>query len=196
MSAGAFLITGLPRSRTAWFAAVANTVTGAICHHEPMERYPTWRDCLDLWRDRDRKWVGISDSALGFHLREILADHKPRTLIVKRDLQQVVGSLEAIGVGGDMHRFCSVLNARMIAAQGHPLVKTVAFEMLSDPAVVRSCLWHLMPGAEIDGDRIEVFQRLNVQADMRQVRKVMVPRAKAGDMPALVGHDVWAELCV
>lgn len=192
----AFLITGLPRSRTAWFAAVANTVPGAICHHEPMERFTSWQASLSLWLSRDREWVGISDSALGLHLEEILRSHRPRTLVIKRDPQEVAGSLEAMGIGGNARRYCDILAGRLRRCSDHDLVKVVPFDALKDPAVIRSCLWHLMPGASIDGDRIEVFQRLNVQADMRHVRKAWAAQAKAGYVPDLLGPDVYAELCV
>lgn len=192
--AQAFLITGLPRSRTAWLAAVANTVPGAICHHEPLERFPTWQASLGLWQSTDHEFAGISDSALGFHLGEILDSHAPRTLIVKRDPQQVLGALDVLGLGGDHRKYCTLLAKRLQQAEGHPLVKVVPFEHLTDHATVRSCLWHLMPAAAIDGDKLTLMQRLNVQASLRHVKASVASRR--ADIPALLGHDVVAELAV
>lgn len=202
----AFLITGLPRSRTAWLAAVANTVPGAICFHEPVMQYPSWQSCLSLWKSSSRQFVGISDSGLGFHLDEILRDHAPRVLIVRRDPQQVVGAMGAIGMEEAFSRkFCHLLADRMRGFEGHPLVKTIAFEKLTEHQAVRSCLWHLMPGASIDGDKLAVMGRLNVQADMRSLKRQMAARVQAGDGPAMAGPDViaaltdpgaYAEVCV
>lgn len=188
-----FLITGLPRSRTAWFAAVANTVPGAICYHEPLMQFTSWEESLSLWSNRDREWTGISDSAIGFHLGEILRDRSPKVLIVDRSFDAIVLSLRKIGIE-DPRRYCDILRQRLQPYRGHPDVKVAAFDRLSDTAYVRSCLWHLMPGAEIDGDKIQALQRFNVQAHMEIVNREVAARRDI--VPAMLGADVYAELCV
>ncbi len=194
MTAQPFLITGLPRSRTAWLSAVANTVPGAVCYHEPIEWVPSWQASLDLWKRDDRVYVGISDASLGFHLADILRSHRPRTLVIKRPIDAVVGSSAAIGMKSGVARFCEVLDGRIRAAENHQLVEVVSFDALRDPSVVVACLEHLMPGAVIDREKVEIFGRLNVQSDVERVTRVMGERARAGEIPALLGPEIFREV--
>jgi hypothetical protein len=189
-----FLIVGLPRSRTAWLAAVCNTVPNAICYHEPVISYPSWQESLLLWRSQDREWVGIADSGMGLHLREILEEYHPRTVIIERDLEAVILAMRRLGFDGDPRKYCVVLHERLRPFRNHPLVKVMKFDELSAVGAVRSCLWHLMPGATIDGDKLAALEFLNVQADLRRVRRVIEERK--ADAARLLGADVVAELCI
>src|SRR5215472_13650222 len=75
-----FLISGLPRSRSAWFAVA----TGAL--HEPISREGY----------RDFVWpagTGVADSGAGLWLAEIMDDFAPRVLIVERNVDEVIESI-------------------------------------------------------------------------------------------------------
>lgn len=182
-----FLITGLPRSRTAWFATLCNTQPDTICFHEPVSKSQTWQDSLHVWNSPHR-FVGISDSSLGFHLPEILESYAPRTLIVRRDEHAVVASLIAQGIIAQ--NFCALLQGRLSVSLNHPLVMTVEYDDLSDPEVVVSCLQWLMPDAFVDRDKIAELCRMNVQADMKAVKRDAIGR----NIEDILGADIAAEL--
>lgn len=184
-----FLITGLPRSRTAWLALAATTER-SICFHEPLSRMREWQDVGALWRSEDYEFTGISDSALGFHLDHILETSAPRTLIVERPVEDVIKSLAAIDVSGD--DYCRLLAEYLGRQKSHPLVKRVAFSDLADMAVVAECLRWLMPGLGVDMNKLGELQKLNVQADMGIVWRSA--KERNADVPALLGREVFNAL--
>jgi hypothetical protein len=169
---------------------VCNTVPAAICYHEPLKHLNAWTEIGDIWRDDEyHEFVGLSDHALGFHLGRILDQWAPRTLIVNRSREEIVRSLQDLGVGGEreqISRFIALLAERMAPFVEHPLVRTVSFSSLSDEAIVLGCLDHLMPGCEIDLAKFRETSRLNVQAHLPDVL------ANLGEYPvaALLGLDV------
>lgn len=181
-----FLITGFPRCRTAWLSALCNTVPGAICRHEPTAERP-WRDCLPLFHEPEFSYAGISDPAMGFHLREILVSTLARVLIVRRDALDVETSLAGIGIYGDMQRLCRVLEDEMEPFLSHPEIMSVDFDDLSDDACVAACLRHLMPGAVIRMAKIREMQHMNVQADPRRAVRLAEQRGPS------VGIDTFGE---
>lgn len=143
-----FLITGLPRSRTAWMAVVS----GAL--HEP-ERLPL------PWEG------GVSDHGLSLRLAEILETVQPRTLIIERPIHEVARSLKAY-VGNsldlDLTRLCQGLIAMKAAMDiDHPLIKRVAFHDLNDISVVRDCLAWL--GAP-EPPNLPQLQHMVIQSDL------------------------------
>lgn len=192
MIARPFLITGLPRSRTAWMSAVANTIPGAICYHEPIEQFPSWQISLSLWNEPRYSWVGISDSAMGFHLAEIINEYRPRILIIERNIDDAEVSLRRLGIPAT--NYCSLLRDHLSRFIAHRLVRTVAFDRLADTETVRACLQHLMPGAVIDGSKISALQRLNIQADVEMVKESA--EARKHDISAVLGAEIAAALRV
>lgn len=76
-----FIITGLPRSRTAWFAAYF-TNCKMRCHHEPLDVEET------LFRGES-----VSDSSLGLH-PELTIGYN--VLVIERDPNEVLTSLANI----------------------------------------------------------------------------------------------------
>lgn len=172
-----FLITGFPRCRTAWLSALANTVPGAICRHEPTAERP-WRETLSMLREPEFAYAGISDSAMGFHLGEILAGSEFPVLIVTRDPGEVEASLAGLGIYGDMQRFCRVLLDCMEPYRRHSSVRWIDHAELDDSATVTSCLRHLMPGAIIRPAKVAEMRHMNVQADMQRIFRLANERAE------------------
>lgn len=184
-----FLITGLPRSRTAWLSLAATNVR-SICFHEPLSRMNEWQDVAAIWRSDDYEYTGISDSFLGFHLPHILETSAPRTLIVERPIADVVPALAGIGVPGS--EYCALLSKYLDSISGHPLVRYVAFAHLSDIGVVAECLRWLMPGIGVDMNKLEELMKMNVQADMEIVWRTVESRRP--DMAALLGREIFEQL--
>ena len=167
---GRFLITGLPRSRTAWLAVVA-TRGNVICHHEPSAWLKDADDLARLWNEPNQV-VGISDSALGIILPNLLREHGPRTLIVKRSPEAVRASVAAyLASGGvsvpaeDLARRLGRLSAVLEACERSPLVKVVEFESLRHIETVKSVLSWLTPGAPLPG-LLGQLMHMNVQSDL------------------------------
>lgn len=185
-----FLIVGLPRSRTAWMA-IAATNAQSICWHEPISRLSRWEDVASIWKSDAYEYTGVSDSSMGLHLPEILSASCPRTLIIERPLNDVLRSLEAARVTG-ARRYCEVLSKRLAAIEPNELVMRVKYDALADSHVVARCLRWLMPGLGVDMNKLEELKKMNVQADMDAVWRMVEGRRP--DLPALFGQDVWDEL--
>ena len=117
-----FLITGLPRSRTAWWAVTMDAT------HEPsatVKSLAAWSTYLER---------GISDSAIGLKLEEIMHEYAPRTLIVERPLQDVLTSAERL-YGRAGSNLCYGLYRLQAALRfEHPLIRRIEFDDLNDPA--------------------------------------------------------------
>lgn len=163
-----FLITGLPRSRTAWMA-VAATTDESLCEHEPLAKVTGWRDVMyTTWhRDGSYPYAGASDHALGFHLREIMETLAPRTLIIERPILMVEASLGRMGV--PRSNFCTLLQEAL--AYEHPNIRRVPYRALSVTQAVIDCLEWLMPGLTFNVARIAYLQRLNIQAHLPAVMR-------------------------
>jgi hypothetical protein len=185
-----FLITGLPRSRTAWWAALTSTVEGVMCFHEPCSVSPSWEQSLDVWATSGYNQIGIADSSLGFHLQEILLVHKPRTLVIRRSLSDVEQSLKDINIRTP--GYCKILSDRILRCYGHELVKFVDYERLNSYEVVKECLLWLLPWTTIDLVKVRQFMDFNVQISMDSLdRKLRNCKANIED---LLGADVVREL--
>lgn len=181
-----FFITGLPRSRTAWFA-VAATTDDSMCHHEPTTRFKRWEDCFVLWRTGRHHYTGISDNSLGFHIRQIIAEAAPRVLIIDRDIEEVEASLDQ-ALGFPRSNYCALL--RRYLDYTHPLIKRVAFDDLADGNTVVDCLEHLMPDLSFDLDRVAMLRHMNIQTDIERVKRLAV----TVDPVPLLGASIVAQL--
>lgn len=129
-----FLITGLPRSRTAWFS----TVAGAL--HEPIAQQG-----YAAFRPKWKEGQGVSDSHAAAHLPAILTDLAPRTLIVQRPIAEVLASLGALFTGRVYYNADRLLNyvlmlqSRIDQCATSPLVRRVAYECLDDIDTLYQC---------------------------------------------------------
>ena len=162
MSAKPFLVTGLPRSRTAWLS-VFMSGAGSICYHEPIGGIREVSDIEEIYKSDYYKFVGIADSGLGFFLDWILKNIQPRTLIVERDPSEVIESLAKLGL--PRTNFTELLNDRLQTFKEHPLVMWVPYEALNMKRVMQKIYWHLMPGQPFDEARYELLAKMRIEAD-------------------------------
>lgn len=149
-----FLITGLPRSRTAWWAVV----TGAA--HEIISQ----EGRKGLWWPMDK---GISDSGAAPELPLWIDCFAPRTLIIERpkidvlhSLGQYVGSAAMI----DWRKVDALIDAALRGLEvQHPLIKRVDYSDLDSIGTVRSCLDWL----EVkEPTSLEQLMHMNIQSDL------------------------------
>lgn len=173
-----FLITGLPRSRTAWMAEASRVVDRVHCQHDPLAWLPTWDRVFDLcWAYRPGlEYAGVSDHGFGFHLPAIMQRTAPRTLIIERPIAEVEDSLRRLGM--EPGNICALL-AEALTFE-HPQIRRVAYSDLTDTSVVLACLAWLTPGAERSAGRIDWLQGINIQADVE--RQKASARRRAGDV--------------
>lgn len=156
-----YLVTGLPRSRTAWFSVLAGN-----CYHEPTRYLQSWDEMKSFWGN-----FGLSDHALGFQLSRILAEIEPRVLLIERGLRDVEKSLALMGIGNDATRtFLTQLQTRLNEHKKHPLVKTVAYKALNDYSVVIDCLEWVWPEGG-DYSRVRDLMRMNIQVERSYIER-------------------------
>lgn len=147
-----FWITGLPRSRTAWFA-VAMRAAGCRCFHELTAETGSFAELKARWTE------GNSDSGCGLHVRRILAEIAPRTLVIERPVDDVAMSL--VRLYGPRLGLCAHLEElRDALSLSHPLIKRVAFNDLKDrEALIEAAEW-LSPGS---GEAVASLSEMNIQ---------------------------------
>ena len=157
-----FLITGLPRSRTAWLSVFCSG-SGSICYHEPIGGIREISDLEAIYQSDYYKFDGNADSGLGFFLDWILKNIQPRTLIVERDPAEVVESLARLGL--PRTNFPDLLNAALRPFKDHPLVMWVPYEALNVKRVMQKIYWHLMPGQAFDEERYDLLAKMRIEPD-------------------------------
>lgn len=172
-----FLICGSPRARTAWLAALCNTIPGCVCYHEPIVYRPTWRYAAALWRVDGYEAVGIADSGFSFHLGPLMAMYRPRVLIVDRPADEIEKSIQQIGL--PLNNYTELLAEALEPWRAHPSVLSVPFSDLEHPAALRAALGHILPGHRVDPVKVEIFQRMNIQTDMQKMAAGMAGRDPA-----------------
>lgn len=179
-----FFITGLPRSRTAWWAVATNT-PASRCVHEPLKSTTKFEDVVRIW-DRDEcRFSGISDSGLSVQLGRVLTEVKPRTLIVQRDPLDVMTSLydylpfrpvDVIALKAHIDQ----CQAAIDEWRGHELVKVVPYDALRYRDIVTECFEWLLPGHSRFMDLS--LCDLNVQVDKAALMASITQQG---------GHNLW-----
>lgn len=163
-----FIITGLPRSRTAWLARAATVYGHSSCPHEPTIQFREG-GMLDFmsfwmwWTSRPEHYAGVSDHHILQLLDPIYQQVEARTLFVLRPVQDVQESLRRAGLStrsiGKSVRLIEQYCER-------PHVRVIHYEELADTDAVLECLQWLMPGVPISRCRIEYLQQRHVEADL------------------------------
>lgn len=162
MKATPFLVTGMPRSMTAWLSVFLTTGT-SLCYHEPTWKISDIKQLRSLYESQFYKFVGIADHALGFFLPEILQSLRPRTVVVWRDPKEVQDSLAKIGL--PRTNFVDLLAEAIAPFHNHPLVLWVPFEALNEKRTAQKIFWHLMPGEPFDEPRYEELSKMMIETN-------------------------------
>lgn len=176
-----FFITGTPRSRTAWLAAVFSTGP-ILCFHDPpmpME---------ELQRIYEGRSVGIASPLLVFQWERLRAEF-PRTpwLYVERDPEDALASalvflrphyaaMTSLAPGVIEAGLRTVMERHRQASEAikrSPGVKTVRFEDLDLPEVGREIWDHLIPGNLGDQARWKLMAGLRIEQHPQKALKQM-----------------------
>ena len=140
-----FWITGLPRSRTAWFA-LAMRGSRSSCTHELTAHCQSFSALKARWRyGSSAEYRGNADSACGLHITRILNELRPRTLIIRRPIGEVADSLGKF-MGYDLKPILANLEQLDAALDvRHELVRTVAYKDLNDRDLLASAVEWMVP---------------------------------------------------
>lgn len=176
MSNGNFLVTGLPRSRTAWMSAFLST-ENSICQHEPTAFMNSVDDIVKFYKAWPHKFVGASDSGMGMWIDWVLGIIKPKTLIIERSLTDVEQSLEDMKLPVPATNYCDLLLGKLLTVKNHPLVLWVPFDALNEQRVMQKIWWHLLPGEPFDEQRYRRMCNLNITVNLSSI-----PMRSAGIM--------------
>ncbi len=183
-----FLITGLPRSRTAWMAAFFST-SPAICHHEPLKLLWDITELPTALASSYHRYVGASDSGAGYFLPWIMRHMNPPTVIIDRNIADVQESMRAIGF--DVDGALELLAKRVLTFKEHPSVLWVPFDSLSKKRTMERIWFHLLPGVPFDEERFELFNELRIEADVDAIKRLSVTQR---DRQQHLLRDVFKEL--
>lgn len=155
-----FAILALPRSRTAWLSAWL-TDGDRVCYHEALG-YAHTRDTLRrLAADRH----GLAETS-GLALPRVLHSALPDAnyLVVRRDPQQVIASLDrlgALGARASVRAGETTLNdaVRFLSERAH--VMDVRYEELNDLDCLRA-VWRFLRGDAHDEARTRRFMAMRI----------------------------------
>jgi hypothetical protein len=161
-----FFICGLPRSKTAWMSVVASGQQ-SLCLHEPTANVESFEELTALWADDRFEYIGVSDSSLVMQMGRILSEIGPRTVIIDRDIEEVVHSINCYiapaGYEWDSRAHCFAAQAELEKYRGHPLVSWVDYDDLKDIDFVEAVLKWLMPTATFP--KLAELIHMNIQVD-------------------------------
>jgi hypothetical protein len=136
------------------------------CRHEVTRETESFEDLVAKWPDNS----GISDAALGFQLKRIVREIGPRTLIVERDIDDVMGSFLKYMADVPirlrvLEDHLKLLQDRLEQVHSDPLVRRIRYESLSDLNAVKWAMAWLKPG--VDTSRASDVMRMNVQVNRK-----------------------------
>ena len=161
-----FLITGLPRSRTAWMAEFMTTAS-SVCFHEPLRKMYDVSGLSHKLMDDEHKFAGASDSGAGYFLPWILTNLQCPVVIIDRHIDEVDESMR--GIGFSIRPALELLKKEINTYGDHPNVMRVKFENLHQLTTMQKIFWHLMPGEPFDEGRFERFDKVIVEVNVDEI---------------------------
>lgn len=156
----AFVIAGLPRSRTAWCAAFFSNYP-AMCYHDRIGTLENINDLKYLFRNPYYTHIGISDTVAGFFMPWVMEHLNAKVMVIDRDIEAVELSLMQLNM--PTGKYLDYMREQMRQYKNHPDVLWMPFEALSDKRAMQKAWFHLLPGMPFDEERYEMFNRMNIQ---------------------------------
>ncbi len=175
-----FFITGLPRTRTSWFAALL-TNGNSFCFHEPTKTCKNSFEIHDLLSNRPEQYKGVSDCLVPFYyepLADTLRNH--RLVFIERDFDEVVLSLlkwiRSDINEDDLLRQLKSLQSKIEYIKGRYEHRSFSFNDLDKPSVVEEIWYYCIPGMSFDRQRYDMLNQLKIEPhaekyDLKQYTK-------------------------
>lgn len=149
-----FFITGLPRSRTSWFASFMSS-GDVFCHHEALNRCKT-KDEFYQKMKLPYRLVGNSDCGLAY--TDFQERFNSPTLIIHRDKYEVLESLIENWITQDRSviNLLSDLEDRLLGLRGlHVPFNEIDLRLPE--------IYHYLTGDIPDKNRVRLFSNMNIQ---------------------------------
>ena len=170
-----FLITGLPRSRTAWIAQYFQGLEGVSCFHEPESKENDIASVLDRLSDVYGLYSGISSSAISFWTdNELKSFNGCKSLIIERNIDDVIESLNKaeMGLSEDTNiKICDYIIKSYERIEKSTDCMKIKYGNLDDPYYMKSIQNHLTPQTMFDYKYWEYMMEANIQIDMNKWKR-------------------------
>jgi hypothetical protein len=165
-----FMITGLPRSRTAWLARFL-TYGGRVCVHEPTYRWTSPSD-LEAWC---KGTEGMSDSMGCWiaHEARKLCPQMP-LVVIRRPKAEVMASIAKLPYkkAAYLPYWLDRMNQRLDRVEDDLDCLSYRFDQLSNASVCAS-IFHYCHGQMIPPEWWGRWRDVNIQADIAEVLKAV-----------------------
>ena len=149
-----FFITGLPRSRTSWFASFMSS-GDVFCHHEALNGCKT-RDEFYQKMKLPYRLVGNSDCGLSY--TDFQERFSAPTLIIHRDKYEVLENLIENGITQDRSivNLLADLELRLMDLKGlHVSFSEIDLRLPE--------IYHYLTGELPDQNRVRLYTNMNIQ---------------------------------
>lgn len=164
-----FVITGLPRSRTAWLAALLST-----------PKVPVYHDVLTYPPGDAAPVYGVSDPcvALFDHLHHV-ADDVPTAIVLRGADDALKAAIAEFGDSAIKAFWPKYLESfyRFAARRAGKPTALVNFDALDDFDVVQ-VLHQFLTGRDLDRPRFDIFSRLRITEDIPKAQRVSDPQLR------------------
>lgn len=159
--AGSYLITGLPRIRSAWLAAVLCRDDFPVVHEAPPKQHPI----------KLSKPFGLIDpgAACLYPNLALKAFAQSTIVIIARPAVACRRSLERL-LGGPAGNWTALENRYSFFLESVPNAHQYPFNALDDYRVVNE-ISHICTGYQLSRDRFNLFQTLRVEQDFVKAAK-------------------------
>jgi len=157
-----YIITGLPRSRTAWFSGLLSTGR-SICFHEPKSQFGSWDNFYDYTQALDYDFIGISDSSLSidpdFKLEKF---GNAKMVIILRNADDAIDSFSDF-LGLPITESTDLISSitRGLAKWIDRGLGTIAdYDSLNHESVIKEIWQVCLPDITFEPTRVMIFQNL------------------------------------
>ena len=166
-----FIITGLPRSRTAWMSAYMCS-NNVMCLHEPCNDFPSLEE-MKLMVDRlPYEYAGISDSSIGIHPFFYIKNFKDCPVVfIKRDKEEVLNSfLKISGLRIDKaEKIINMIEHGIYEIKNAFNVFEVDYNDLDKEETMRRIFDYCTPTIPFDKYKLKLFKNIYVSQHAAKV---------------------------
>jgi hypothetical protein len=180
-----FYITGLPRSRTAWFSALFSC-GDVFCSHEGVSRYRSPKEYISATEYMPYDYIGDSNTLLVLKYNELVKS-QDKVVVVLRDINDSVESsmkwLDKQGISDkSLHKVLLEKYTEYDKTIRSIYALQVRFEDIDDRIEE---IWDYCIGEYYDPVRVEEYKKLNIQTTITMSDYIQSPMTNSGGVKCL-----------
>jgi len=162
-----YFITGLPRTRTSWFANLFTTGI-SYCVHEPSLRHKDSFGIREEVFQRPDEYKGISDCMIPFYFDPLVETIEGyRLVIINRDIGEVFDSYAKWHgpkpfPAGEVESNLIKLAKKIELLKGRHQHMSVSFHDLDDRNLIEQIWYYCIPGINFDVQRWEMLNSFKI----------------------------------